>query len=62
MKKESVELIDALTVYFNTLLLIVYLCAIETLICLTEMNLIGSTSFCFAQNMIHDFQNNVLNS
>ena len=34
----------------------------ETLICRREMNLIGSTSFGFAQNMIHGFQNTVLKS
>ena len=49
-------------VYFNTLLLIIYLSAFETLICRREMSLIGSTSFGFAQNTIHDFQNTVLNS
>ena len=50
------------SVYSNTLLLIVYLSAIETLICRREMGLIGSTSFGFAQNTLHDFQNTVLNS
>ena len=49
-------------VYFHTLLLIVYLSAVERLICHREMTLIGSTSFGFAQNMIHDFENTVLNS
>ena len=49
-------------VYFNTLLLIIYLSAIETLTCRREMSLIGSTSFGFAQNTIHGFQNIVLNS
>ena len=49
-------------VYFNTMLLIIYLSAIETLICRTETSLIGSTSFGFAQNTIHDFQNTVINS
>ena len=49
------------SVYFHTLLLIIYLSAIETLICRREMSLIGSTSFGFAQNTIHDFQNTVLN-
>ena len=34
----------------------------ETLICCREMSLIGSTSFGFAQNTMHDFQNTVLNS
>ena len=34
----------------------------ETLICRREMNLMGSTSFGFAQNTTHDFQNTVLNS
>ena len=50
------------SVYFNILLLIIYLGAIETLICRREMSLIGSTSFGFAQNTTHDFQNTVLNS
>ena len=50
------------SVYFHTLLLIIYFCAIETLICRREMRLIGSTSFGFAQNMMHDFQNTILNS
>ena len=45
------------TVYFKTLLLIIYLSPIETLVCGREMSLIGSTSFGFAQNTIHDFQN-----
>ena len=40
----------------------VYLSAIETLICGREMSLIGSTSFGFAQNTIHDFHNTLLNS
>ena len=39
-------------VYFNTLLLIIYLNAIETLICRREMSLVGSTAFGFAQNTI----------
>ena len=42
-------------VYFNTLLLIIYVSAIETFICRRGMSLIGSTSFGFAQNTIHDF-------
>ena len=42
--------------------LVTYLGAIETLICRREMSYIGSTSFGFAQNTIHDFQNTVLNS
>ena len=50
------------SVYSNTLLLFIYLSAIETLICRREMSLTGSTSFAFAQNTIHNFQNNVLNS
>ena len=50
------------SVYFNTLLLIIYLSAIETLVCCREMNLIGSASFGSAQNTIHDFQNTILNS
>ena len=62
VKKESVEIIDAITVYFNTLLLIIYESAVERLVCCREMSLIGSTSFRFAQNMIHDFQNTLLNS
>ena len=48
------------SVYFLTLLLI--MSVIETLICRREMSLLGSTSFGFAQNTIHDFQNTVLNS
>ena len=50
------------SVYFNTPLLIIYLCAIETLICRREMSLIGSTSFGFAQNTRNDFKIIVLNS
>ena len=51
------------SVYFHTLLLfILYLSAIERLICGREMSLIGSSSFGFAQNTMHDFQNTVLNS
>ena len=42
------------SVYFNTLLLILHLSAIETLVCRREMSLIGSTSLGFAQNTIHD--------
>ena len=49
-------------VYFHTLLFIMYLSAIETLICRREMSLIGSTSFGFTQNTILDFQNTLLNS
>ena len=49
-------------VYFNTPLLIRYLSATETLICRKEMSLIGPTSFGFAQNKIHDFQNTLLKS
>ena len=48
--------------YFHTLLLIIYLSAIERLTCRREMSLIGSTSFGFTQNTMHDFQNTVLNS
>ena len=50
------------SVYFHTLLLIIYLSAIEIIICSREMNLVGSTSFGFAQNTMHDCQNTVLNS
>ena len=63
MKKESVAITDApMLLYFYTLLLIIYLRAIETLICRRKLSLIGCTSFGFAQNTIHDFQNTVLNS
>ena len=48
------------SVYLNTLLLIIYSIAIKTLICCREMSLVGTTSFGFAQNTIHDFQNTVL--
>ena len=50
------------SVYFPTLLLIIYLSAIERVICRREMSFIGSASFGFAQNTMHDFQNTVLNS
>ena len=62
-KKESVGIVDSPeSLYFSTLLLIIYLRAIEIIIFHREMSLIGSTSFGFAQNTIHDFQNTVLNS
>ena len=44
------------SVYFHTLFFIIYLSAIETLICRREMSLKGSTSFGFAQNTIHDLK------
>ena len=47
---------------FSYAVLIIYLNAIETLICRREMSLTGSTSFGFAQNTIHDCQNTVLTS
>ena len=50
------------SVYFHTLLLIIYLSAIEWLICRREMSLIGSTFLSFAQNTMQDFQSTVLNS
>ena len=50
------------SVYFYTLLLIMYLSAIETIIFRREISLTWSDSFGFAQNPIHDFQNTVLNS
>ena len=50
------------SVYFHTVLLFIYLGVIETLICHKEISLIGSTSFGFAQNTIHDFQSIGLNS
>ena len=41
MKKESVAIIDVLgSVYYHMLLLIIYLNAIETLICHREMSMI----------------------
>ena len=43
------------SVYFHMLLLIICLSAIERLICGREFSLIGSTSFGFAQNMMHEF-------
>ena len=49
-------------ILFNTLLLIIYLSAIKTLICRREMSLIGSTSFGFAPNTMHDIQSTLLNS
>ena len=54
MKKESVAIINAL-ILFNTLL-IIYLSAIETLVCPREMSLIGSTSFSFEEITIQDYQ------
>ena len=62
MKKEGCNHRYPASDYFHTLLLTVYLNAIERFICRREMSLIGSTSFDFAQNTIHDFQNTVLNS
>ena len=52
------------SVYFNMLLLNIYLSAIETLICRRGNSLIGSTctSFGFEQNTRHDFQDTILNS
>ena len=50
------------SVYFHTMLLIIYLSAIEILICRREMSLLGSISSGFAQNTMHNFQNTVLNS
>ena len=43
-------------VYFDTPLLVIF----ER--CYGELSLIGSTSFGFAQNTLHDFSNTVLNS
>ena len=61
--KELISFIGSLdkchTSVFNAL---IYLSAIGRLICRREMSLIGSTSFGFAQNTMHDFQNTVLNS
>ena len=55
-------MIDAITpIYFRTPLLITYLSGTETLICHREIDFIGSTSFGFAQNALHDFRNTVLN-
>ena len=64
MKKERVAIIDAIAdyVYFHTLLLIIYLSAIERRICRSEMSLKGATSFGLAQNTMHNFQKVVLNS
>ena len=58
MKKERVAIIDALILFIFTRwynMLIVYLSAIERLICRREISLIGSTSFVFAQNTMHYF-------
>ena len=54
--KKKYCFIIAVLILFNMLLLIIYLSAIETLICRREMSLIRSTSFGFAQNTIHGFQ------
>ena len=48
-------------VYFNTQL-IISVSAIETPICHGETELLGFTSFGFAQSAIHDFQNTILNT
>ena len=50
------------SVYFSTFLLIVYLIAIQTLICRRKLSFLGFTFFGFAQDTIHDFQNTLLNS
>ena len=50
------------SVYSHTLLFTIYLSAIERLICRIEMSLIGYSSFGFAQNTMHDFQDTVMNS
>ena len=50
------------SLYFNMLLWIIYLSAIEIPGCRREMGLIGSTSFCFAKNTTKDFHNTDLNS
>ena len=62
MKKESVTITYVLILFLFIRCFISYLSAIETLICLREMSLIGSTSFGFAQNTMLDFQNTVMNS
>ena len=46
----------------NTPFLMTYLSGIKYLFVMRKLSLIGSTSFGFAQNTIHDFQNTVLNS
>ena len=61
-KTESCNHRCPVSVYFNTLLSIIYSSAIERLFCRREMSLIVSTSFGFAQNTMHYFQNSVLNS
>ena len=57
-------MIDALIQFnFDILLLIAYVSAIEILICnRKQKSLIGSNSFGFAQTILHDFQNTLLNS
>ena len=62
MKKECYNHLYPDSDYFNTLKLISYLSAMETLTCRREMSLLGSTSFGFAQSTIHDFQNTVSGS
>ena len=49
-KRKSCNHRSSDSVYFHTLLLIIYLSAIEILVCHREMSLIESTSFGFAQN------------
>ena len=62
MKTKCCNHLCPCSVYFHTLLLISYLSAIETFTGRREMNIIGSSSFGFAQNTIHDFPHTVLNS
>ena len=63
MKKERAAIIHALILFILISCYQLYnLSPIETFVCRREMSLIGSTSFSFAQNMIHGFQNTVLNS
>ena len=62
MRKERIAIIDAWFCLFSHDIVNYYLSAIGRLICRREMSLIGSASFCFAQNTMHDFQNTVLNS
>ena len=62
MKNDRGAIIDALILFIFTRCCKLYLSAIERLICRGEMSLIGSTSFGFAQNTMHNFQNTVLNS
>ena len=62
MKRERVATIDALTLLFSHAVNYIGVLSKDLFVVEKKNSLIGSTSFGSAQNMIHDFQNTVLNS